>query len=208
MAIPDPVQPDDIFKAIVGTVFGDDSLVLYIVVVVMALQAWFAWAKSMHDRARLLYTRASQIPAAVRLMSALGVLVAVIAQTIYLVLSYFIAAHLPRAVSSTSSPSQVDVRDWLIPPASPIHEPAFQWCFAIASMLVLFSWWAILRDHDRRKRDAVALVLAIVGGMASLAFFVNEGGNKQMGLVALVYFAVAVLALYAPGISLKRAATE
>ncbi|MFJ4205564.1 hypothetical protein ACIP2Y_38825 [Streptomyces sviceus] len=202
MAAPDPVEPDDIYKAILETIFGPNSFILYIAVVGMAVHAWLTWAKSTHSGLRLLYVKASEIPAAVRLMSVAALFAVLAVQTLFLVLSYFLAAHLPRAIRETDSPADVDVRMWINPPESPLHETAFQVFFGLAVLFVVFSWWA--SSNPTARCSPVAAWMGIFGVMTVLVLFFSADGNSQMSLVALIYFLTALLALYAPGWCAKR----
>ncbi|MEU5195284.1 hypothetical protein AB0G86_14685 [Streptomyces scabiei] len=206
MAAPDPVEPSDIYKSILETVFGPDSFILYIAVIAMAIHAWITWARSTHTGLRTLYFKASEIPAAVRLMSLAGLIAAIATQALFLILSYFLAAHLPRAVGETDSPADVDVSMWLNPPVSPLHETPFQVFFGTTVLFVAFSWWA--RLNSRNRRDPVAFWLALIGGMSVLVLFFSSEGNKQMSLVALIYFVAALTALYSPGMCTKRVPTR
>ncbi|WP_066954112.1 hypothetical protein [Streptomyces lushanensis] len=204
MAAPDPVQPDDIYKAIIETITGPDSFILYVAIVVMAIQSWISWARSTHAGLRMLYAKASEIPAAVRLMSVASLVAACSVQAVFLVLSYFLAAHLPRAIRDTASPAEVDVKSWMEPPASPIHETAFQIVFAVAILFVLFSWWGG-KDRDRWPG---AVTVAILGGLTALSLYVNENGNPEMSVAALIYFFVAMVAFCAPGLCKPRPASR
>ncbi|RRR84153.1 hypothetical protein [Streptomyces sp. RP5T] len=196
VAAPDPVEPDDIYKAIIETITGPDSFILYAAIILMAIQSWISWARSTHAGLRRLYAKASEIPAAVRLMSVASLVAACSLQAVFLILSYFLAAHLPRAVRDTANPAEVDVKSWMEPPTSPIHETAFQIVFAVAVLFVLFSW----RGGQTRDRLPGAGVVAVLGGMTALSLYVNENGNPEMSVAALIYFFAALVAFCAPGL--------
>ncbi|MEU6231381.1 hypothetical protein [Streptomyces sp. NPDC047042] len=202
MAAPDPVEPDDIYKSILETIFGPDSFILYVAVIGMALHAWFTWARSTHSGLRILYAKASEIPAAVRLMSVASLCAALAVQTVFLVLSYFLAAHLPKAIAETESPADVDVAMWLNAPESPLRETAFQIFFGITVLFVIFSWWA--SSNTKARCTPVAFWVGIFGLMSVLVLFFSADGNSQMSLVALIYFLTTLLALYAPGWCARR----
>lgn len=204
MAAPDPVEPDDIYKALIETITGPDSFILYAAIILMAIQSWVSWAKSTHAGIRMLYAKASEIPAAVRLMSITSLIAACAAQALFLVLSYFLAAHLPRAIRETGSPAEVDVKMWMAPPTSPIHETAFQIFFGVTALFVLFSWWA----GKTERRHAVGVWVAIFGGVTVVVLYFKEDGNDEMSLVALIYFLMALIALYAPEVCRNRASSR
>ncbi|MFF3372083.1 hypothetical protein ACFYXF_03895 [Streptomyces sp. NPDC002680] len=206
MVAPDPVEPDDIYKAILETIFGPDSFILYLAVIGMALHAWFAWLRSTRSGLRVLYAKASEIPAAVRLMSMVALFATLVIQTLFLVLSYFLAAHLPRAFAETDRPADVDVTMWLNTPESPLHERAFQIFFGLTVLFVIFSWWA--SSNVEARCSPVALCMATFGVVTVLVLFFRADGNSQMSLVALIYLLIALLALYAPGWCANRVPTR
>ncbi|WP_320067660.1 hypothetical protein [Micromonospora sp. RTGN7] len=196
MAIPDPPQPDDMYKAVLETIFGPDSWVLYVFVFAFWILAWYQWMKSMHVGARSAYTRVSGIPAAARVGAAFWAFVTPIVQAAYLALSYFIGSHLNKSVSESEGPGDVDVATWFAPPADPLRDWVFWFWFVVAVLLVVSGWLSPLSfDGDATPFHPVAWFMFCCGGVATLVLF---AANRQLGWLSLIYVLLAVFSLYLP----------
>ncbi|MEU8779176.1 hypothetical protein [Streptomyces sp. NPDC048606] len=196
MGVPDPAKPDDLVEAFLVSVFGGDSLVLYVFVLVSWALAWYALAASAHRRARGLYERVARTPAAVRSEAAIRTVVTALVQTLYLALSYFIAGHLNHTFRESHGPADVDLTRWFVPPSDPLGDPVFWMWFTVAGILVLCGWWSGLGlDGDITPFHPVAWFLFSCGTVAVLILLPL---HREMGLLALVYVVSAVLSLYLP----------
>jgi hypothetical protein len=196
MAVPDPAKPDDIVEAIVASVFGPHSLVLYVFVVVTWLLAWYTLVKAAHRRTRDAYARASAVPGVQRVRATLYSLVTPLVQAVYLALSYFIAAHLEPAIRETEGPADVDVTTWLAPADDPTQSPSFWIWFAVALLLVASGWWSALGMYGEiTPFHPIAWFLFCCGAVTVPLLLLL---NKAMALLGLVYLVTAVLALYLP----------
>jgi hypothetical protein len=196
VAIPDPTQPFDIQKALVGSIFGHDSLVLYVFVLLSCAWTWYVWAKSTHNRLRDVYTKVMDVPVGMRVMAAFWAIAIVVAHTAYLTLSYFIASHLQKSIAETAGPASVDVSTWFSPAESPMQDPLFWLWLVTACLLVASGWWSALNDGEITLFHPIGWFLFSCGGIATLIMFLL---NKQLGWLSLTYVVSAVLSQYLPG---------
>lgn len=208
MVIPDPTQPDDIKKAVVGYIFGQDSPVLYFFVLLSCAWTWYSCVKSTHDRVQDAYTKVMAIPVGVRIVAAFWGIAIVAVQTVYLSLSYFIAAHLQNAMAQAAGPASIDVSTWFSPADSPMQDPVFWLWFVTSALLIVSGWWSALNDGEITVFHPIGWFLFCSGGIATLVMFLL---NEQMGWFSLVYVVSAVLSQYLPGrgvVSWRKRPTE
>lgn len=123
------------------------------------------------------------------------IVTAVISETLYLVLSYFIAGHLSESIENAHWPADVPLSSWATATRDPAGDPVFWIWFGVSVSVSTLSWWDTTHPNEPSASDPISVGLACFGGVATLAL---APINTEMAALALVYTIACALTMYLP----------
>jgi hypothetical protein len=136
---PDLPAPDDVRQSLLELVFGPNSVIVWVYVLVVFAFSWFKAARSASTMAGKAYVhlKSREVPQRTRIIW--NGVATIVTQSLYLLLGYFIAVELAVLLGLREGVALPDYKEWMNIPGTASWDPFTGSYFTISIVIVLAS---------------------------------------------------------------------
>ncbi|MFI9010982.1 hypothetical protein ACIGNX_27470 [Actinosynnema sp. NPDC053489] len=202
MEAPDLPAPDDVVQNLLEQLFGKESLVVLLFVILVFLSSWWKVLRSVAAGAGQAYGRFRTVDMPRKTRVALNAVIVVVSQSLYLIVGHLVAVEMGVLLGLREGVPLPDYVNWGNVPATAHWDPFTEVYFIISVLVVILAHVVAVQKWSPWPLFAVSIpgflsaALLIFAGLGALIGY-NEGDPQYTTEVVWSYWVVlAVLVGY------------